>query len=230
MAFADRTRCLNLNTLIAAGEGDAEALNEDAAKEFAALIDAVGAAGGEGVIAAVVDWIDADSLQEPGGAEDDAYAGLPTPYRTGAGPLADISEVRAMSGVDTSLYQNLGRHLCAYPGGAPVGVNVNMLDTEDAPLLTALTGGELTAAAAAEVIRDRPAAGYESVEAFWAQQAFAGIELSEGRRGQARLTSGYMEAYAVINYAEATVNLSMLFEVSGEGGPRLISRRLERFD
>lgn len=230
MAFADRTRCFNLNTLIAAGEGDEQGPNEDAAKEFAALIDASGASGGEGVIAAIVDWIDADSLQEPRGAEDGVYAGLPTPYRTGAGPLADISEIRAMSGVDRALYQSLASHLCAYPGGAPVGVNVNMLDTDDAPLLAALTGGKIAAAEAAEAIRDRPAAGYESAEAFWAQQAFAGMELSEAQRGRARLTSGYIEAYAVITYAEATVNLSMLFEVSGEGGPRLISRRLERFD
>lgn len=230
LAFADRTRCFNLNSLVAADENGERGPVEAAAKEFSALIDAVGSAGGESVIAAVADWIDADSLQEPRGAEDDAYANLPTPYRTGAGPLADISELRAMPAVAVALYRSLAPHLCAYSRGAPGGVNVNMLDTDDAPLLAALTGGKLTAAEAAELIRGRPEAGYQSPEAFWGQSAFAGIELNETQRNRVRLTSDHIEAYAVITYAGMTVNLSMLFEVSGEGGLRLISRRLERFD
>lgn len=230
LSFADRTRCFNLNSLVTVNSNQESAANEDAVEELKQLMDAVGATGGEGVVAAIIDWIDADSLQEPRGAEDSFYAGLPTPYRTGSAPLADVSELRAISGVDRERYQALGALLCARPNGNPMPINVNMLDADDAPLLAALTRGQISAAEALEVIRARPVGGYASAEAFWTSDAFAGKEIGESVRSRAKLTSDYIEAYAVISYGEATVNLSLLFEVPDDGAPRLISRRLERVD
>lgn len=230
MSFADRTRCFNVNSLVTVNSNDESAANEDAAKELKQLMDGVGATGGEGVVAAIVDWIDADSLQEPRGAEDSFYAGLPTPYRTGSRRLADASELRAISGVDRERYQALGTLLCARPNGNPTPINVNMLDADDAPLLAALTKGQISPAEALEVIRARPVGGYASAEAFWTSDAFAGKEISEDTRNRVKLTSEFIEAYAVISFGEATANVSMLFEVPDDGAPRLISRRLERFD
>ncbi|MEX0645900.1 MAG: hypothetical protein WD076_11350, partial [Parvularculaceae bacterium] len=106
LTVADRTRCFNVNSLVRAGaEGD-ESANEPAAKELAELFAAgnAGSAGAEALAAGIVDWIDANNFQEPGGAEDGLYTALPTPYRSGAAPLADITEVRAIAGVDRGLY------------------------------------------------------------------------------------------------------------------------------
>lgn len=230
IAFADRTRCFNLNALAASGDDGGDGPDKRAAAELAALIDEVDGAGGDGVIAAIADWLDADSLQQPRGAEDDYYAGLATPYRTGSGPLADVSEVRAIAGVSRDLYLSLGRFLCVHGDGKPASINVNMLGPDDAPLLAALSGGQVSAAKAADAIRARPAGGFANVEAFWAQPAFAGVEISPEVRSRAKLTSDYVEAYAVVTDAETTINVSMLFEVSGESAPRLVLRRLERFD
>lgn len=230
MSFADRTRCFNLNSLVTVNSNEESAANEDAVEELKQLMDAVGATGGEGVVAAIIDWIDADSLQEPRGAEDSFYAGLPTPYRTGSAPLADPSELRAIAGVDRERYQALGALFCARLNDSPAIINLNMLDADDAPLLAALTRGQISAAEALDVIRARPEGGYASAEAFWTSDAFAGKEISEDMRNRGKLTSRFIEAYAVISFGEATANLSLLFEVPDDGAPRLISRRLERFD
>lgn len=230
MSFADRTRCFNINSLVAADNDGQSALNKPAAEELQKLMDAFRAPGGEAMIAAIVDWIDADSLQQPRGAEDDHYASLPTPYRTGAAPLADISELRAIAGVDRERYRLLASRLCAYPDNAPTHINVNMLGESDAPLLSALTGGQLSVDEAADVIRNRPPGGYPNADSFWQAKAFEGKQISDAMRERVKLTSQFIEAYAVINYGGTTANLSMLFEASENGSPRLIVRRLERFD
>ena len=49
---------------------------------------------------ALTDWLDADTTALPLGAEDGAYAGLAQPYRTGGVMLAEVSELRAVKGVD----------------------------------------------------------------------------------------------------------------------------------
>lgn len=231
MVFRDRTRCFNLNSLVS-GEDDMAGPNETSVAELKALFESAREVpnGGNALIDAVIDWIDPDSLQQPRGAEDGYYAGLPAPYRTGGARLADVSELRAMANANRALYQAVRPLLCALPNADPAPINVNMLTPDEAPLLAGLTGGSLSRSQAESVIRDRPPGGYDTLEQFWSHDAFAGAEIPEAVRARARLTSAYIEAYAVMNYGEAAANLSMLFEVSGNGAPRLLRRRIERFD
>ncbi|MEZ5983966.1 MAG: type II secretion system minor pseudopilin GspK [Parvularculaceae bacterium] len=232
MTFADRTRCFNVNSLVAKGSNEQAVPNSSAVEEFKVLMDekAVSSAMGDAVIAAIIDWIDEDANQQPRGAEDGYYVGLPAPYRTGGTRLADASEVRAMSGAERDIYRAIRPYICAQPNEDGSPVNINMLTADDAPILSALTQGQISEQEAASIIQDRPPGGYESVEAFWAQPAFSGKTIDETMRGRVKLTSRYIEAYAVMNFGAASANLSMLFEVPDSGAPRLVSRRIERFD
>lgn len=226
ITFADRTRCFNVNAI-----GATNAEEDPGEQEFGALVDAIDnlPAGADRLGAAIRDWIDDDSLQEPGGAEDSYYAGLPAPYRTGGVPLGDVSEIRAIAGGELEIYAALRRFLCALPVREPVKLNVNMLTPEDAPLISAMTGGAVTAADAADVISQRPAGGYAAGGDFWAAPVFTANPLPAEVTGRAAATSEYVEAYAVISVGDVAMNVSMLFQTGG-GSARLVSRRFERFE
>lgn len=239
LAFRDGSLCFNLNSLggessgagrgggAGSGGGSADAAAA-ARREFARVIEAADAPEIDaGRIASVVaDWIDPDSFQEPAGAEDGHYASLPTPYRTAGARLADVSELRAMAGVDAAAYLKIRELACALPTRRPALINVNMLGPEDAPLLAGWVGAGLGAADAAEIIRDRPPGGYNSPEEFWKEDVFAGKEISADTKARARTTSEFIAVNAVIRYREQTASLTMRFRLDANGRARLVDRQI----
>src|SRR5205085_1490314 len=51
----------------------------------------------------IVDWIDQDNTPRDGGAENDYYSSLPTPYRCKNGPLESLEELLLVKGVTPQL-------------------------------------------------------------------------------------------------------------------------------
>ena len=231
--FADRTRCFNLNSLVRGGPGQ-YAANESSAVELEAILTAAGAgaASSSELAASVIDWIDEDSVQSPGGAENNYYTARPTPYSTGSTLLADASEVRALADIDREFYRALRPWVCALPTTQSTILNVNMLTQDDAPFLVGLTRGELSASAARDVILNRPPGGYASPEAFWAAPEFEALNLVSGEEGAQGLqqrvgvTSNYVGARMEVKLGDSDVQLESLFEVDGQGKTKLLSRRL----
>lgn len=77
----------------------------------------------------VVDWMDADQDEVgPDGREDGAYLRGKRPYRAGNRVILDISELRAIEGMDQKTYDTLAPHLVALPPGTPK--NLNTLDSK----------------------------------------------------------------------------------------------------
>lgn len=228
LSFRDGSVCFNVNSLGEADENPDGGSDSPAQEEFARVLDAAGARGvnPEAVAAVLRDWIDADSFQEPSGAEDGYYAGLPAPYRTGGAPLADISELRAMSGIDAKTFLTLRALACALPTAVPAAINVNMLVPADAPVLAGLVGGELSLADAEEIIRDRPPGGYNSAEEFWRLDAFAGREISQARKARARVASDYVAVEAAVRLNDRTATLTMLFQLDSAARARLVQRQI----
>ncbi len=225
--FSDATRCVNLNSLVTVvGPGEFEG-RPAGARELVATLEAAGASGADAQTLAdlVTDWIDTDSLAEANGAEDSYYTARPSPYRTGATLLADLSEVRAMAEVDTDFYRALRRYVCVRPTADAAPININMLRPEDAPLLVGLLDSAVSITAAQDVIAARPPGGYPSTETFWAHPAFAGLEIGQATRTRVKLTSRYIEARAKIAYDGAVVNATLGFEADDGGKARLIWRR-----
>ncbi len=106
-----------------------------------ALLRAAGVDDRVAIVAAILDWRDADHLPRLDGAEADTYlaAGLPWSPRTG--PFAVVDELRYIPGIDASLFARLVPFLTVYSEGAGI-------DLEFAPpaLITAMTGREVAAA------------------------------------------------------------------------------------
>ena len=131
--------------------------------------------GGEGIAAAAADWIDSDDLALGTGAEDGAYQGLATPYRTAGTLMVDPSELRAVAGVTSDAYAKLRPWLCTLPEAKRAMINVNTLTPEQAPLVAMLLPDTLSVQAAAAGLLRRPPNGFSDTQDFWKIFAASGI-------------------------------------------------------
>lgn len=72
----------------------------------------------------VVDWIDTnDETFSSTGAEDNYYFSLEKPYRTSNQPLASISELLLLRGIEADAYKKLKDFVSTLPGKVTINVN-----------------------------------------------------------------------------------------------------------
>ncbi len=167
----DGGNCFNINSV---AQGDAIqglAARPAGIQQFTALMRVAGIAEGDAarVAAAAADWVDSDVDPVFGGAEDQAYAASQQPYRTGNTLFAEVSELRAVAGVTPEIYARLRPLLCALPVAEMSPINVNTLLPDQAPLIAMLDPSRVGVDKARRIIVERPAEGWESGNAFWAQ-------------------------------------------------------------
>lgn len=72
---------------------------------------------------AVVDWMDADDLPLPGGAESAQYLALKVPYRAANRQLSHIGELAMVKGYTPEVLKELSPYVTVLPGRALVNVN-----------------------------------------------------------------------------------------------------------
>lgn len=102
------------------------------------------------LVDAVIDWIDADSNESPGGAEDLAYSILQPPYRAANQPMSSVDELRLVRGFTPEIVEKLRPHVTALP--TPTEVNINTCTPE---LLSSLFN-TLTPQQAGQLTGSRP--------------------------------------------------------------------------
>lgn len=231
--FADNTACLNINSLgqAAAGSNSTAGVNRNI-REFALLARNLGFSEfeGEAIAEAVADWVDPNTNRMPRGAEDAFYTSLPSPYRTGNGPAASVSELRAMRGVTQDVYRTLKPYLCAHPDQDQTPVNVNMLSETDAPLLAAILESpavdkSVTVQQAADIIAARPPGGWADLGTFLAQPEVktAGGEAVDDRFD---VKSAYIQARAEIIYDTAVLEMTSDISFAENGTATVLARRV----
>ncbi len=221
----DGQACFNLNSIVE-WTGDRLAGRPAAAAQLIVLGRAVGVEERRMAIIAdsLMDWIDTDATARPLGAEDSAYAGLAEPYRTGGVPLAEVSELRTVRGVDREAYDRLRPHLCALPTDRSL-INVNTLGAADAPLLVMLTGGSLDLPAARAVIAGRPPGGWTDASAFWSQSGLAGVDPAPGAREQTTVRTDYFSVRIDVDHGGVHAVRTALIEARPGGNARTVIRR-----
>ena len=79
------------------------------------------------IIPAIVDWLDPDGIESPGGAEADYYLRLIPPYEPRNGPMPTIGDLRMIRGVDDATFLRLQQFLTAAPEPR---VNINTAPPE----------------------------------------------------------------------------------------------------
>lgn len=72
---------------------------------------------------AIADWIDPDKEKRDNGAEDSDYERLDPPYVAANQPLASVTELRLIKGIDAAVYNKLAPYVCILPPGTALNVN-----------------------------------------------------------------------------------------------------------
>lgn len=222
MRFADASRCFNVNSLVTSDDG-AYAENAEAGAELAELLKSLGVGDGEAAkfVSVLTDWLDSDVSQGVQGAEDGFYTALPTPFRTGGGPIASVSELRAMEGVNAALYRQISPYLCTGKVGALAKVNVNALEERHAPVIAAMTKGAWALPDIRAQINAKPPGGWPETVNFWAPYAAAGREPPADR---VTLAPEWVEARVVLSFGGRDMEETMMFSLSEGSAPRLAFR------
>jgi len=175
----DGSNCFNVNSVVDGQPGRPFVRRPSGVAEFIGLMISleVPEADARRIAEAAADWADSDAVPGPGGAEDEAYAGGPAPYRTGNTLFADPGEVRALSGMTPDIYARLRPWLCAMPTSDLSPLNVNTLGVEQSPLLAMLAPGQLTAERAGQVLARRPSGGWGNQVEFWRVEAMSELNV-----------------------------------------------------
>jgi general secretion pathway protein K len=225
-ALGDAQNCFNLNSLVRPGDGGFVE-REGAAPEYERLLTLleISPARARMLAASLTDWLDVDGQVRGGGAEDGDYAAASTPHRAGNTLLAEVEELRAVAGYDEEIFAVLRSHVCAWRDAEPASLNVGVLRADQAPVLAALFGPELTLGEAEEVIEARPAAGYADIAGFRTHPRIAEIMLDEAASQRLTLASNRFLLVADVAYLESGFRLESLIEAQEGATPRVVSRR-----
>lgn len=224
--FRDGGNCFNLNSVVDGLIVGDYAPRELGIRQFVWLMQALGIAPTDArrVAASLVDWIDADSVPNPDGAEDDYYARGATPYRAANTLLGDVTELRAVAGVTPELYARLRPWVCALPTTDLSPVNVNTLALDQAPLIAMLIPGQLDLPRARAILSQRPAGGWTSIADFWDLSTLHALTPPMEVQNQTGLRTRWFELTLDVEIGGAQVSETAL--IDGALAPaRLISRK-----
>ncbi len=205
VTLRDAQACFNLNALAQ----PTTASRPLAVQQLIALISRldVPAYRAELIAESLWEFIDEDrSVQTRLGREDSEYLARSVPFYAANQPLADISEMRVVQGMDAGLYQKLS--VPFYAANQPLAdisemrvvqgmdaglyqklkplvcalpmtrqqININTLDVTQSVILEALFDPWLSPVQARALLQQRPAKGWEDVDQFLAQPLLADVD------------------------------------------------------
>lgn len=150
----------NLNSLIREGKLDTE--NYQRFKRLLTTLELPVALADR-----VVDWLDGDLDPRTNGAEDGVYLGFEIPYRAANSQMSSSSELLYLSVLDYEEYEKLKPYVCALPANTAININ-----TAPAPVLASIGEG-VTLQSAVQLVEERGAQGYASVDEFIKHKLFS---------------------------------------------------------
>lgn len=160
------------------------------------------------------DWVDADSVNLPGGAEDGPYLRLTPAYRTANAVMESSAELRALSGMSEDKFQALRPFVCAREDAA-TQINIDSLALWQAPVLAAVMGGVSHIETARQLIDQRPAAGYQNLETLTASPVLEGSDISRTAFANIIFTPAHLWTELRVDYQQITRHAVIEFSVNG---------------
>lgn len=221
-SIADGGSCFNLNSVVE-GRGDLLMRRDLGVDQFEALLGALGVAQARALADTLADWIDTDSFRDGQGGEDEAYASGDQAYRTGGTLLAETSELRAVRGFDAAVYERIRPYVCALPTSDLSPLNLNTVRQPE--LITMLTAGAVSPAAARRAIAARPPGGWREPSDFWLSPAMSAVSPTDAMLDQARLSTRYFTLTAEVVHLDSEVVMSALLERTPAGSVAVRARR-----
>ena len=123
VSIVDEARKLNINELINPHTGTVDPDVEQILQRLFAILEI-----DPRIIPAIIDWLDPDSVESPGGGvEADYYMRLIPPYEPRNGPMPTLGDLRLIRGVDTPTFIRLSQFLTTAP---ETRINANTVPPE----------------------------------------------------------------------------------------------------
>ncbi len=221
----DGSNCFNLNSVVIRNEDDQLTANPAGLIEFGRVLEAsqVPVFNAPALAAALADFIDSDGLPLPGGIEDEPARGQRGAYRTANTPIGDVSELLNVRGFSPGIVAALAPLVCVREQTTPAVMNVNSLRPENAALLRAVFGDELSLSAAQSLIAGRPRQGWDSVDAFLRDPRISGLEFSDALRARFAVRPRFLIMTAQVRWRDLEEGSAALIEV---GPPSRVVRRV----
>ncbi|NNF96382.1 MAG: type II secretion system minor pseudopilin GspK [Halobacteria archaeon] len=164
----------------------------------------------------IQDWLDADiDPRFPAGAEDDYYLGQEPAYRTANQNMLSPSELLLLKDLDKEIYEKLRPHINTLPVATPININTASLE-----VLMSLAD-DLSKADIESLIKTREDKAYESVEAFLAEDIFAGKNVSD--QGLS-VNSDYFLLLAQADIGHVQQTLTSIFVRNDDGRIQILVR------
>ncbi len=189
----DLQSCFNLNALTV--DNDRMGRPPWIVYQFRALLEAMDMDSyrAEIVTDSIRNWVRHDATPVSGvGATDRDYEDKSPAYLSAHGPMVHVSELRAIAGIDASLYRRLRPLVCTLPL-PELHINMNTLSMDTPALLQALFTPGLTREQALSLLARRPTNGYESVLDFLAENELERLEIKPEVKGQLTVTSRFFQ-------------------------------------
>lgn len=166
---------------------------------------------------AIADWIDADSVPNPRGAEDADYLRLPAPYRAANRPIIEVNDLLRVRGVDDAVLARLGPFVTALPRRTPV--NVNLAPPE---VLVGVVEG-LSLSDAQILANNRLAAPFRSRDDFRARLPSRDLKV---REDEISVDSQFFLVEGRAQVGKADLRIRALLQRLGTGLPAIVWQRL----
>jgi len=121
LTLTDLQSCFNLNNLSKTNTEQARYRTQ-----YIALLNQleVDPALRNTLVDSLIDWLDADSVTEPQGAEFDYYIGLEKPYRSADTLMTTPSELRLVKGYSDKVIKQIAAYTCVLPE-IKTAININ---------------------------------------------------------------------------------------------------------
>jgi len=168
MRITDGSNCFNINSVVDGNVLTGWKARPQGMERLLTLLEITGVTEAQArpVVAAITDWIDSDTIPQPGGAEDQAYGNAVIPHRPADTLMADPTELRAVAGMTPDIYARLRPWICALPISDLSLLNVNTIQPEQAPLIAMQYSGRLGLTQATALLRARPPGGWTTLQQY----------------------------------------------------------------
>ncbi len=179
--------------------------------------------------AKIIDWMDADQVPEPNGAEDFVYLAKTPGYQTPGGPIRHIEELAMLDGVDAQTFQLLAQYLTALP---PINNQVTRMNVNTmSPAMFRALDPSITNDMAVRLYQNGQA-DFVRLADFFEHEAIKYKLSDEAKRTLEPLLSvqtSYLQASARVQMEDSSFVMYAMLNRLNDGSARVLNRSLSPY-
>ncbi|WP_154222196.1 type II secretion system minor pseudopilin GspK [Marinicella rhabdoformis] len=214
--------CFNVNNLWRNGE-----VSENHYQYFKRLLNLLSV--DVAVAEQAIDWIDADQISRPQGAEDFAYLASSPSYQTGSQAFWHESQLKLLQAVTPEIYDVIHPYVCVLPAQSRVTkMNINTLP----PIMIRALNPSISEALALSVYQDG-SASFSQLNAFYEHSEMSIITSRAGVKEQLTdllsVQTRYIQAEAEVLMESSVHDSYILLRRGGDGAAVALQRAQSPF-